>query len=377
MATTGGHYQVEILTPVHIGTGDAYTPLDGVYADGRWHRLDIDRVVGAGADARQLAREMSLPSFDWVTILRRYQIALASATASGYPVPCAGDPGNTPVRPFLRDVSARPYLPGSSLKGPMRTAIFAHLARARPSELARAVGNARQPRESGRRRQVSREWLTQPVERFFLGNTPNYDLMRAVQVADSEPFPVDALEITPVWTYTLRAGRMEEKRDGGEYKVFVEQLRPGGAAKVSLHIDEFLFSPQANRELCFAGAMEEAVRSLAGVCNARARSLLERELGFARQYGPARVVRAYEELLQRLADLPPGAFLLNLGWGGGWECKTLGELLREVLGDQEFARLREQFRLGRSGQPFPKTRRYAYRGGAPTFPLGWVSLTPA
>ena len=91
----------------------------------------------------------------------------------------------------------------------------------------------------------------------------------------------------------------------------------------------------------------------------------------------------YADLGRALLALPPGAFLLNVGWGGGWEVKTVGHLLREALGDNWEA-LRERYSLGRHPKsrqidwqaPFPKTRRIAYDRGAPLWALGWVRLTP-
>jgi CRISPR type III-A-associated RAMP protein Csm5 len=92
----------------------------------------------------------------------------------------------------------------------------------------------------------------------------------------------------------------------------------------------------------------------------------------------------YADLETTHAALPDGAFLLNIGWGSGWEVKTIGDLLRTALGDDGFVQLRQRYRLGadpRTGQmhlnaPFPKTRRIAYEGGAPRWPLGWIKMEP-
>ena len=40
-------YQLKTITPVHIGTGETLSQIDGFYDNGRWHRIDIDAVLAA------------------------------------------------------------------------------------------------------------------------------------------------------------------------------------------------------------------------------------------------------------------------------------------------------------------------------------------
>jgi len=74
---------------------------------------------------------------------------------------------------------------------------------------------------------------------------------------------------------------------------------------------------------------------------------------------------------------------MQLGWGGGWEGKTLGSHLRRdekvlegIISDYRLARRKREF-----GDPFPKSRRTTVRrirgrdGQAVdriSLPLGWV-----
>ena len=92
----------------------------------------------------------------------------------------------------------------------------------------------------------------------------------------------------------------------------------------------------------------------------------------------------YSDLEGVIDGLPEGAFLLNIGWGGGWEFKTLGHLLKVMLGKPGFEGLRQRFRLGEDPRthelhlnaPFPHTRHIAYDGGAPTWSMGWIVMDP-
>ncbi|GBC78267.1 hypothetical protein HRbin08_01754 [bacterium HR08] len=134
----------------------------------------------------------------------------------------------------------------------------------------------------------------------------------------------------------------------------------------------------------FQGPKEQALRELARTCNAYARAVIEAERGFFERYDLRPVAEFYVELEAILDALPDGAFLLNIGWGGGWEVKTVGDLLRRMLSPEEFAELRRRYRLGEDPRThrigvttsFPHTRRIGYEGGAPMYPLGWVRVEP-
>jgi hypothetical protein len=166
--------------------------------------------------------------------------------------------------------------------------------------------------------------------------------------------------------------------------VLVEWLAPGTQLVVEIHLDEYLFAPQANRILHFAGAQEAAVRDVAAVCNRRARAIVLAEKTFFAELRLDTLHAFYGTLEGMLNDLGPGSFVLNLGWGGGWEAKTVGRLLRQALGEERWQELRQQFGLGRkptTGRidwqaPFPKSRRVAYDRGRAAWPMGWVLLRP-
>ena len=60
-------YQLKTITPVHIGTGETLSQIDGFYDNGRWHRIDLDAVLAAVPESE----------------LNRLTIAMGDATFSG------------------------------------------------------------------------------------------------------------------------------------------------------------------------------------------------------------------------------------------------------------------------------------------------------
>jgi CRISPR type III-A-associated RAMP protein Csm5 len=161
-------------------------------------------------------------------------------------------------------------------------------------------------------------------------------------------------------------------------------MNPQARTTIALRTDEYLFSDSANKRLGFRGAGEHAIRDLAQTCNEYYREVIRFEKAFYMNHGLEALEDFYSDLESILDGLPPGAFLLNTGWGGGWELKTLGSLVKRSLGEPAFAALRERFRLGEDphtrelhlSAPFPHTRQIAYEGGAPTWAMGWVVMDP-
>jgi len=114
-----------------------------------------------------------------------------------------------------------------------------------------------------------------------------------------------------------------------------------------------------------------------GLAHARQRLLTEAEY-FKGRGGPSGALRFYDELVNRLLNLPEDTFLLQVGWGAGWESKTLGSsLLRQD--DGQFERLLSKYRMTkeqnrRPGDPFPRSRHLALVNGRPALPMGWVEV---
>lgn len=439
-------YELTTLSPVHVGTGTTLMHFDAVYTEEAWHRIDLDRVLARpDVNAHALARAMSQPHFRWSEWLREAQIPLDEARA--YSLPCPQDPEEVGVREAIKDAYGRPYLPGSSVKGAIRTALLWYLlrnnvhhqqfarqylelclyaqkiyqrlreerafdrpevhrdtiadvleledqeARSYQRTLYRTCGvredHLSDQREWQRLERTlrnlggKREWVGQSIEQQVFGRDPNHDLLRTLQVSDSEPVGLDALEVGLVWTYQPGpGGRLVEKVEtDGEYKAFVEQLRIDTTLRLRLRIDDFLFSNAAEEKLHFQGERQQAVERLADVCNAFAADVIAHERQFYDDHSCPDLADFYADLEATQAALPRGGFLLCVGWGGGYETKTVTDLLVQQAG-LDLMDVRRRYRLGqsrRTGQYhslFPKTRCIAYGSGAPMWALGWVQVVP-
>ena len=380
-------YQLETITPVHIGSGETLNQIDGYHDNGRWYRIDLDSVLAhPSTDINALTSEMSQRGFRWGDHLSRRNMDPAELAA--YSLVCPQSPEEVEIREAIKTVENRPYIPGSSLKGAIRTALLGEILNASDDIYADSLSQletlvAQRPRGNPRREQPARR-----IENLAFGNDPNHDLLRALQVSDTSPLESDALEIGAAWTVTLNQNdRLVQKIEGGqEYKNFVQQIQARQQLTFTLKIDDLLFREREKTRLRFTELQEKSLRDIAEVCRSATDELMQSEQDFFNYYNLPEIANRYDELMRLNETLPEGTFLLQIGWGTGYHANTVTILFSEDKEAPEnlWMDLRERFRLGESRfqrghydeREFPKTRRILYRGQNPSAPLGWVKISP-
>jgi CRISPR-associated protein Csm5 len=354
--------EVTVLSPLHVGSG--LTLLQGydfVTHDGRTWRIDedalLDATMGGGEtfDAALLGRPadelLRDDDYDPARGLFRYVMPGVPASTSR----------GAEVSAQIKDAFGRPYLPGSSLKGALRTLLFwgIHASSDRRPDL--------------RRMKRSRNWASQPLEQAVFGKDPNHDWLRALRVRDSDPVDPDgALALT-----TVRVFPTSDRGRGG-LDVDVEALTPGTELRAEIALATYGFTDPEAATLRWQG-QRQWIKDLPklGKLRAKERLLTEAEY-FNRHGGPPGARRFYDDMIRRLLALPDDALLLQMGWGAGWASKTLG---REMLGgdDRRFEDLLNKYRMTkerdrRPGAPFPRSRHLALRRGNPALPMGWLAI---
>ncbi|MFV9505486.1 MAG: type III-A CRISPR-associated RAMP protein Csm5 [Oscillochloridaceae bacterium umkhey_bin13] len=344
---------VTTVTPLHIGAGgsDMLDDLDYVSAE-RVYVIDHERMLAGLSSERLRLAEQAAPLRQLLGPEERQRYAR-------YSLPNPTGQGRVPrMLGQVKDVFGRPYLPGSSLKGAIRTALAWALLRARDQPIGRG--------DLG----YNPRFADDPLMSGLLGRNPYYDLLRTMQVADSAPAaPEQSLDLLQVALYSLRRDRLTPKGEGWAF--FVEALRPGVELRLSLRLDDFLLAPEQARQVELEG-YETGLRGWLGHCQAFSAKVIAYEQSFYADYGPPALAAFYDDLAVQAEGLEAGReALLQLAWGAGWLSKTVGTALTA----DELAMVRSQFRLGRNGvDEFPKSRRLVERGGGPSAPLGWVRL---
>ena len=383
-------YQLQVLTPVHIGSGETLNPIDGYYVNGRWYHIDLERVLSdPSTDLNALTSEMSQREFRWQQYLSRRNVE--PSEVSDYSLLCPQSPENVEIRDAIKTVDSRPYIPGSSLKGALRTALLGEILNVSDAAYEKSRDHIETVIDQGPRGNPRREQPARHIEQLAFGKDPNHDLLRALQVSDTQPLKSDALEIGLVWTVTLNENdQLVQKIDRGQqYKHFVEQFQAQQRLTFTLKIDDFLFREREKTRLGYSDSQEETLRDIAEVCRSDTDALMRQELAFYDDYNFSEIADAYDKLIRINNELAKGAFLLQIGWGTGYHANTVTNIIADTVEESPedediWMDLRERFRLGESrsrrdsydARAFPKTRRILYRGRNPICPLGWVKVSP-
>lgn len=353
-----------LLTPLHIGSGrDLLLSYDFAVHNGRTWRLNEDAILDAQNvdDPRVLERLMAIPP---AQLLKKEDFREGSPffryTLRDVPRSLAE---GAQLKELWKDPYDRPYLPGTSLKGAIRTALAWYAWKELGLRPERQM-LGRNPR-----------FAAQNYERKIFGDNPNHDLLRALHVGDSEPAGADRLIVINA-RVLHRSGQMASP-------IELEAVASETTFRLTVKLDTALFSEWAQRHgLKMRGA--DWLRALPAIVNRHTAQRIEEERRwFADVPGAERVRDFYSKLAP-----PSHGFLLQVGWGTGWDDKTFGSRLRE---DPHFLegilRPRRENGYGiargrrRPGDPFPKSRRVVFSiqrapdGRVlerPVAPLGWV-----
>jgi len=355
--------KVTTLTPLHIGSGrELLNEYDYAVHKGQTWRLNDAAILDAQLVeddpkiADRLARIppaqlLSDKDFDPAKPFFRYVI-------KGIP---RSEETGAQVSEQLKDTFDHPFLPGSSLKGSLRTVI------------AWTAWNELKLKASPAKLKPRREWAGQGYEQEIFGKDPNHDFLRALQVSDSKAIGAEEL--------ILLNARVVNRGGTMAAPVEMEAIRANAVFNCTLKVDLSLFSEWAEKyDLKLRG--KDWLVNLPKLANVRAQQRLKSDADWFKAVESAKKVAGFLQEIAN-ANLSPTQFILQLGWGTGWEDKTLGSRLQEDSSFME--RIIADYRLTRgkrhAGDPFPKSRRAAisFAKGAdgkieemPASPMGWA-----
>jgi CRISPR-associated protein Csm5 len=380
-------YEISVESPVHIGSGDQLDLMDFVVHNGRLSVIDFDKVlselVNKGESPLILHDEIERfgKNFDFGKFLYRQGIDVENV--SQYTLTCEGTPNR--MATFIKNAFGIPLIPGSSIKGAIRTALTWYFLKNENMEseiektLRRVLGELNQIRDNRERRRASSWWerkMGQELENLiFYGKEkdPQYDMNKAMTVTDATLGSVDLLEMVLCKIFTTtKENRLVPKG----FDIFIEAIKPDisiGTTKISLNS---YFLEEKLSSLGFDKKRVDTFKKFPHICNEFSRDLIQYELDFFEKYGPPELVQFYEGLLK--STTADDEFLLRLGFGIGWISTTIGLILED--NPELLKNIRREFQMGRKRDhpyyvpEFPKTRKVTIERGKPRFPMGWIRL---
>ncbi len=348
---------LEVLTPVHVGSGVRLKA--GFDFDTTTETTTIVSQADLYAYFRSRPEEgRAFADNPRLSTLKRMPGGLR------YPVKAEAND----LLEFVRDGNGRPYLPGSSIKGALRTALLRE--RVQSFKVEQAIGNVK--------------FAEKDILKSVFGPDPYQNLMRALAPGDAAAHEgmltlrrvlilnlTDANGESAGWKNVPDRNTSSDPDKGTA--IFAEMLGPGAVVPFSLYRDDFVFSDRA-RELNLQ-TKRFSMEDLAVLANRCARKRLASEFDFIDRIQNLKDVDNILDDIERLRNLIPveksdqekQVFMLRMGWGSGWRSMT-GDYLTE----NQLSIIRNQNPLGKKGMPFPKTRKIVFDEDEPVYLPGWV-----
>ena len=244
---------------VHIGDGRKYGKKDYFFESGKIAILDASAFV-AQLDSRQLDSYCQFLKEDSRRGLQIYldthkNLSSVAQKAVRYQLnsPLAQARGGTSqyfdIASFVKDAYGCPYIPGSSIKGMLRTAILINLVARDRQTYERLYDRDRvlkKPKGADTGIQQEALWTGQlDKSRLSAAN----DVLRYLSVADSDPLSVSDLVVAKKYDkfskgddagHKKRLGRISDDAyyQGNELPIYRECLRPGVVIRTTITIDE-------------------------------------------------------------------------------------------------------------------------------------------
>ena len=215
-------YSIQILTPLHIGTGNRINPVEYVIDD-RFYRVDMENLFRDDSfDSEKFISnakggQLYLGEFgaDAGKKHARYTISFSDIHTKQNLKKSIGSP-NAEVFEFIKSRDM-PYIPGSSIKGAIRTAILWYVLKEDLKLLQKVVEIIE------KQDRVKPKEADDKIDKLVFGKNPNYDLLRTLQVSDTNCTGKDNLWLSEVRTLTTTY----EKHKWKQFTVFVECLKIG------------------------------------------------------------------------------------------------------------------------------------------------------
>lgn len=406
--------RAEVMTPLFIWDGDTIGPLSFVLDGDLVHVLDSDRFIRAfspqgqevylswiepvldrlarldalleqaGQDRdrrRQLNQEKRKASSELsVERFLRHRLKLNPITfvkgagCIAYSVRWAVRPGDDGFRSFIKGAGFRPYVPGTELKGALRTALLYALLETDDNYgvLRDNLVRFRKVFQSGASPKEKNKQLSQiagQVEGATLRGSKNdakYDLLKLLHLSDGELLTADVLRVRALESvgtnrFTRTLAEAIEPHTPFSFRLSLAATEEIHWALQQLGLDEL------------AEANLSVERLFEATCQ-RSAAILKADAAYFRDQ-PA----IQQEIRRLQAENDPRSPLLRLGTGQGFLSATVGLRVRDRDPELYDRAIREgvSFQRRWRTQPgnFPKTRRVVSDGlGNPITLPGWIKL---
>lgn len=377
-------YRVTCLTPTLVGDGHKLAPIDYMVWKDQINVLDqtrIFRLLSKGPRLEnyltQIRKAEKLEFAAWGGFAQNYAGRRIPFEHSSSTAHWERARAESLFIPTFASGLRGPYLPGSALRGALRTGVVhARYSEAMLREVAARLQADRSPRRPA-----------EALEQAALGSS-GQNRMRATGAADSDPIAAANLKVYLLRVSTLVArgpklelgwktaprGTVDGRRPEDSTPMFVEMAVPGTVFEGDWEQRGFFAQPDILRALHWKDAPD--FHRLCEAANGYAAQLLTLHRQYADTAGLSLLSSGIEALQSRLEEVRTAgnAALVPLGWGTG----LLGKSAVLDTGNEDYRKIMRQVplyaRAIESNLPFPKTRRIIFLANQPAALPGWTLL---
>lgn len=358
---------LEILTPTQAGSGEElFKELDYIDRAGDAFVVDQAQSFNAVASGNLALDNLLASGFNLSDLVK------TAGQDFGYRLPWLSTKQKIPdkFREQVKDAFNCPYLPGSALKGAIRTALIAEWLRSmQPEYFAHLL-----PKKNHFGKGPPKNWAASELMQALTGKDAKQDIFRPFKTKDVLFNASDLCLADIRWLNENRWRSMSKKKSFPDWKeadgMYAEVLQPGSLTLAILQWDGFLLSDSCwQQKGTVANILPKDFAGLREQLNKHAKYRLGKEIEFYQTQGKQQPKDECQRILAQLENDQDAAYL-QLSWGSGWRGMT-----GDWASEDQVKSFRELFGLGRPGRPFPKTRRLAV-SGEPKLPLGWIRLLP-
>ena len=344
-------YYIETISPIHIGNGNKYTNKEFIIQDKMLMRAETGKIYETIEN--DSARD------DFILFLEEPKMTLKDFTGGGIPknsrlytanLACEKIPSE--ISEFIKTCNT-PFIPGSSIKGSIRTIFFYSMM----SE--NDIGELRHVQKYMKNTDAI-------LNKIISGNTrnPSYsDLLKFLQISDSNC--VERLEITCEQTLeAMYNGWNWYNRNNNIVQTYIETIPENTKIEgdIAINSNEELIKKlglyDKGKNLNF-GKIKEMVYNFS-------KDIINYELEFAEKYNIDFLTKFYENAQKLNSKDTP---LLKIGHGAGFMAMTIGLKLKND--SQLFEKIRIMTKGKTYQYEFPKTRKIDVDKHVP---LGWCKL---
>lgn len=408
--------QAHLLSPVHIGSGHKlFEGVDYIKSGNHTFLLNIDRLIKAfGADERFMdsikkGRVGDFLDQQGVSPEKFSYIMIKGATR------------NREINDLLRNGFGLPTLPGSSIKGSIRSVLYADRLKKLQRSILQRLGN--KPKARNTDSLIQKDIMAPGAD--TAGKAPNHDIGRYVRIGDAH-FSTRDIQICgnailaydkksdreePWWIDLSKRNPQERYTEEAVESATVIAIRDKAKSEeFGISLDTHLFKDALFKEkLGLPGNLPDNWVAFAELMNKHAESLLVEEMKTIRDlFGIDKertddidsIIEEIEQMDEKVAQYYDHLdFLFNegiplkedfeedgiswvqrVGWGSGWTAMTGGSISsgEAIKIDQKMRQNKNNrgkgFMKHEKPHRFPKTRKVVPKGNSGVTSMGWVKI---